>query len=82
MALCTIEPRSVNQLLGRMSMNERIAVIAANDDRLEFLRVTNFGSDGPPSFETMIQLRERVQQEFAEFRARPDWWDGKAIGRN
>lgn len=61
--------KNAPQLLARLSESERITIRAANPDRLEFLRTTEFASDGPVSAETMAEVKAAVDAAFAAYDA-------------
>jgi hypothetical protein len=77
MHLHTVEPKTADQLIGRLREIERIAIRGANTpERLEFLRTNDFRSDGPVSVETMNEVKRRVDADMAEFTQRANWWEG------
>lgn len=64
MNFAIIEPRSVEQLRARITFPEYTHILDSSDDRLEYIRQTDFAVDGPPTFETMVALREVLREEF------------------
>ena len=74
MFLHTIEPKNAAQVIARTTEPERIALRAANDDRLEYLRQTIFASDGPPTQETMQSVRQILRDNFVKA-SEGVWWE-------
>lgn len=65
MYLHTATPKTPTQLISRLTEVERGQIRAANDDRLEYLRQTEFASDmiSEPDMQT---VRAVLRAEFAE----------------
>lgn len=65
MYLHTVEPKTTDQLISRLREVERCMIRAAqNEDALEYIRTVEFISDGPPSMETMLEVKARIDAEF------------------
>jgi hypothetical protein len=74
MFLHTVEPKNAAQVIARTTEPERIQLRMANDDRLDYMRQTTFASDGPPTMETMVQVRETLLANFIKA-SEGTWWE-------
>lgn len=75
MSLTTIEPKNAEQLYNRLTRMEKIHLRDATDGRLEYLAQEEYKVDGA-TLEVMLEVRDRLNQEFAEFNA-SSYWDLK-----
>lgn len=61
-----VEPRKAEQLYVRITAPERSEILASNLDRLEYIRQTDFASDGPPTIEEMLRLQDMLNKDYAK----------------
>lgn len=65
MYLHTVEPKNADELLSRLREVERCMIRSAqNADALDYIRTVDFASDGPPSMETMLEVKARIDNDF------------------
>ena len=74
MFLHTVEPKTAQQLVGRLTEVERILIRRATPDGLEHLRTAAFASDGPVTPEAMTEVKRILDEQFAEASSRTNWW--------
>lgn len=77
MHLHTLESKTTQQFLDRLTEVERCQIRAATEAGLESMVHTHFSSD----MITADQLKEAaktLQVNFAEFTKRENWWDGRS----
>ena len=73
MAIATSIAKNADQLIARLRETERIQIRAATPDCLDFLRQNDLASDGPVSQDVMIEVKRKLDSEYAEFDTKR-WW--------
>ena len=70
----TVQPKTAQELLDRLTEVERIQIRNASSSELDYLRSAAFASDGPPTTAAMTEVQRALNAKYIEFGARKNWW--------